>query len=118
MHSELDIGTAGFDSDFTNDFDRRIPHRLILAVGQRLCRRNRDGVAGMHAHGIDIFNRADDDDVVGQITHHLQLVFLPTKHRLFNQAFMNRRKIETARKYFHQLFAIVGKTAAGTAQRE
>ena len=27
--------------------------------------------------GIDVLDRADDDEVVGSVAHHLQLVFLP-----------------------------------------
>ena len=72
----------------------------------------------MRAHGVEIFDGADDDDVVGEIAHQLQLVFLPAEHRLFQQHFVDRREIEAAREKFQQLFAVVGDAAAGAAQRE
>ena len=72
----------------------------------------------MHAHGIEIFNGADDDDVVREIAHHLELVLLPAEHALFDQAFVHRREIETARQNLHQLFAVVGNAAARSAQRK
>ena len=53
-----------------------------------------------------------------QIAHHLELVFLPAEHALFDQRFVHRREIEAARQNLHQLFAVVGDAAAGAAQRE
>ena len=38
--------------------------RLVFAVGERLRRGDGDRVAGVHAHGIEVLDRADDDDVV------------------------------------------------------
>ncbi len=118
MHAELNIRSAGLDADLADHRDRGIAHRLIFAVGERLRRRDGDRVAGMHAHGIEVFDRADDDDVVGQIAHHLELVFFPAQHRFFDQHFVHRREIEPARQHFQQLFAVVGDAAAGAAQRE
>ncbi|KKL56967.1 hypothetical protein LCGC14_2240140, partial [marine sediment metagenome] len=39
----------------------------------------------MHAHGVDILDGADDDDVVFQVPHHLQLELLPAEHRLLDE---------------------------------
>ena len=72
----------------------------------------------MHAHGVEVFNGADDDDVVRQVAHHLQLEFLPAQHAFLDQAFMHRRKVESASQNLHQLFAVVGDAAARSAQRE
>ena len=72
----------------------------------------------MHAHGVEVFDRADDDDVVLSVAHHLQLVLFPSEHRFFDQALMHGREIEAAGEHFHQLFAVVGDAAAGAAERK
>jgi hypothetical protein len=43
---------------------RGVAHDLVLAVGERLRRRHGDRVAGVHAHGVEVLDRADDDHVV------------------------------------------------------
>ena len=98
--------------------ERAVAHHLVFAIGQRLRGRDRDGIAGMHAHGIEIFDGADDDGVVGQIAHHFQLEFLPAQRALFDQYFMHRRKIQAALQNFFQILAIVRDAAAGAAHRE
>ena len=44
-----------------------------------------DGVAGVDAHGVHILDGADDDHVVRQVAHHLQLILLPAQQRLLDQ---------------------------------
>jgi len=53
---------------------------MILTIGKRLRRRYSDGIAGVHAHRIEIFNRADDNDVVSKVAHHFELKFFPTQN--------------------------------------
>ncbi len=118
MNTKLHVRSAGLNPDFAHHQDRRVAHRLVLAIGQRLRWRDGYGISGMHAHGVHIFNRADDDDVIRKIAHHFQFVFFPSKHRLFDQALMHRRKIETARKNFNQLLAVVSETTARAAERK
>jgi hypothetical protein len=65
--------------------DRGVAHHLVLAVGERHRRRHRDRVAGVHAHRIEVLDRADDDDVVGAVAHHLELVLLPAEQRALDQ---------------------------------
>ncbi len=118
IDGELNVRAAGLDADLANDGDGGVAHRLILAVGQRLRRSDGDGVAGVHAHRIEVFDGADDDDVVRQVTHHLQFVFLPAQDRLFQQHLVHRREIEPACQQLQQLFAVVGDAAARAAERE
>ncbi len=98
--------------------DGRVAHLLVFAIGERLRRGHGDGVAGVHAHGIEVFNRANNDDVVGEVAHHLELEFLPAEHALFDQALVHRREVEAAGENLHQLFAVVGDAAAGAAEGE
>src|SRR5579864_5434739 len=118
IHAELDVRAARLHANFANNGDRGIAHRLVLAVSQSLRGRHGNRIAGMHAHGIEILNRADDDDVVLEVAHHLQLIFFPAEHRFFDQRLVHRGEIEAAGEEFHELFAIEGDAATGTAERE
>ena len=118
IDGELDVRAAGLDADFADDRDGRIAHGLVFAVGERLRGRYGDRVAGVRPHGIEVLDGADDDDVVGQVAHQLQLVLLPAEHRFFKQHFVDGREIEAAREKLKQLFAVVGDAAARAAERE
>ena len=118
IDGKLHVRSAGFDADLAHDSDGGVAHLLVLAVGERLRGRDGDGVAGVHAHGVEVLDGADDDDVVGEVAHHLELVFLPAEHALFDQALVHRREVEAAGEDLHQLFAVVGDAAAGAAERE
>ncbi len=72
----------------------------------------------MHAHGVEVFNRANDNDVVFRVAHHLELVLFPAENGFFDQALMYRRKVETTGEHFHQFFAVVGNSSARAAERE
>ena len=69
-------------------------HALIFLVGQRQRGRDRDGVAGVHAHRIDVLDGADDDGVVGAVAHDFHLEFLPAEHRFLDQHLVGRRGVE------------------------
>ncbi len=98
IHTVLNVRSAGLHADLANYLDRRVAHHLVLAIRQRLRGRHGDRIAGMHAHGVEVLDRADDDYVILNVTHHLELVFFPPEHRLFQQHFMHRRKIQSACK--------------------
>ncbi len=72
----------------------------------------------MHAHGVKVFNGADDDDVVGEVAHDLELEFFPAEHAFFNEALVHGREVEAAGEDLHHLFAVVGDAAAGAAKGE
>ena len=48
----------------------------------------------MHAHRIEIFNRADDDAVVVAVAHHLHLELFPAENRFLDQNFAGHKNIE------------------------
>ena len=115
VHRKLNVGTTGFNADFTQHRHRGVTHDLIFFVGQRLGWRDSDGVTGVDAHRIEVFDRADDDAVVVFITHHFHLVLFPADQRLINQQLFGRREIQTAGANFFKLFAVISDTAAATA---
>ena len=118
VYRELHVAAAGLHADLSDAGNSRIAHPLILAVGQRLRRCHRDRVAGMHAHGVEVLDRADDDDVVLEVADHLQLVLLPAQHTLLDQALVHRREVDPVRQNARHLLAVVCDSAARSAQRK
>ena len=82
---ELDVRAARVDADRAHDRDRRVPQLLVGLVGQRHLRRDGDRVAGVHAHRVEVLDRADDHDVVGVVAHDLQLELVPAAHRFLDE---------------------------------
>ncbi len=74
-------------------------------------------VAGMHAHRIDVLDRADDDRVVGAVADHLHLEFLPAEQGFVDQDLADRRGFEPRAADGGIVVAVVGDAAAGAAER-
>ena len=87
---ELDVAAAGIDADLADDRDRGVPHPLVFAIGERHRRRHGDRIAGVHAHRIEVLDRADDHDVVVVVAHDLELELLPPEHALLDQHLVRR----------------------------
>ena len=79
VERELDVGAAGRDADGADHRDRRVAQALQLLVGERHHGRDGHRVAGVHAHRVDVLDRADDHRVVGDVAHHLQLDLGPSR---------------------------------------
>ena len=118
VDGKLDVGAAGFHPDFPDDGDGGIPHGLVLPVGEGLGRGHGDGIAGVHSHGVDVFDGADDHHVVLEIPHHFQFEFLPAHHRLFQHHFGDHAGGQAFPGQLLQVFQIVGDAAAGAPQGE
>jgi len=67
------------------------------------------------AHGVEVLDRADDDDVVCLVSHHLELVLLPPEDRLLDEDPVDGGELEAACDDFLELFDVVGDAAAGSA---
>ena len=115
---ELNVRAAGFDADFTQHRHRGVTHDLVFFVGQGLRRRNGDGVTGVDPHGVEVFDRADDDAVVVLIAHHFHLILFPADQRFINQQLVGRREIQAAGTNLFKLFAVIGDAAAGATHGE
>ena len=72
----------------------------------------------MHAHRIEVFDRADDDDVVLRVAHHLELELFPTRDAFLNQDLAVERELETARGDLLELLQVVGDAATRATERE
>ena len=118
VEAELDVGAAGLDADLAQHRQRGVAHDLVFLVGQGQRRRDGDGIAGMHAHRIEVLDRADDDAVVVFVADHLHLVLFPAEHGFLDQHFVGRRGVEAALDDVEKLFLVVGDAAAGAAHGE
>ena len=115
---ELDVRPARVDPDRADDGDRGVAQLLVGLVGERHLRRDGHRVAGVHAHRIEVLDRADDHDVVGVVAHDLELELVPAAHRLLDQHLADRRLGEAALDLRAELLRRVGEAAAVAAERE
>ena len=118
VDGELHVGAAGLHADLAQHRDRGVAHQLVFLVGQGQRRRHGDGIAGVHAHRVDVLDRADDDAVVRPVADHLHLIFLPAEHALLDQHFGGRRGVEAGLHDLVELRAVEGDAATGAAERE
>src|SRR5207237_1131156 len=65
--------------ELDDDVGGRIAERVKGLVAERHLRRDRDRVARVHAHRVDVLDRADDDDVVLAVAHDLELELVPAE---------------------------------------
>ncbi len=70
----------------------------------------------MDAHRIDVFDRADDDRVVGFVADNLHLVFFPAQKALVDEDLAHRRGVHARAAVIFVFGAVVGHAAAGAAE--
>ena len=83
---------------------RGVSHQLVFTVREGLGGCDRDRVARVDAHHVEVLDRADDDGVVGQVAHHLHLEFFPSQNTLLDQHFVHWRQLEPAAQQRMHLF--------------
>ena len=66
----------------------------MVAVGKRLRGRDHDRIAGVHAHGVEIFHVADGDAGVSPVAHHLVLDLLPSPQGALDEDLVDWRRRE------------------------
>ena len=118
VYRELHVRAARLHADLAQDRDGGVAHHLVFAVGKRQRRGDRDAVAGMHAHRIDVLDGADDDAVVLRVADNLHLVLFPAEDGFLDQDLRRGRGFEAPLGDVHVFFAIVGDAAARAAERE
>ena len=118
IDGELHVRTAGLDPDLAQNRDRGVAHDLEFLVGQRQRRSDGDRIARVHAHRIDVFDRADDDAIVLSVAHHLHLELFPAEHALLDQHLVGRRSVDAALDDLNQFASCVGDAPARAAHGE
>ena len=69
----------------------------------------------MHAHGIDIFNKADGYHLIFRITHNLKFKLFPADNRFFYQYLSNKARGKTPTGDSAYLGNIIGHAASGSS---
>ena len=72
----------------------------------------------MHAHGVQVFDGADDNGVALLVAHDFHFEFFPAEERFFDKDFVVERCIKTAVDDGFKFFRVVGDAAASTTERE
>ena len=81
---ELDIRAAD-DLDRLDDVVGVLLQPLLELRVDRQHRRGAEGIAGVHAHRIDVLDEADGDHLVLGVAHDLELQLLPAEHGFLDQ---------------------------------
>ena len=87
----MHIAATGLDPDRVHHHPRLVTQALIFAVAQGLGGCNRDAVAGVHTHRVEVFDAAYHHKVVLAVTHHLKFIFFPAQYTLLDQDFVHGR---------------------------
>jgi hypothetical protein len=72
----------------------------------------------MHAHRIEVLDRADDDAIVFLVAHHLHLELFPAEDGFLDQDFVGGGGVDAALDDLDELGLGVGDAAAGAAHGE
>ncbi len=72
----------------------------------------------MHAHRVEVLDRADHHDVVGPVAHQFELVLLPAEDRLLQKHLGGRRMVQSGTGDQPQLGLMPGDPRSQTAHRE
>ena len=112
--SELHVGTANHADGFHNLEGLFLQFFFELLVdGEE--RGSAEGVAGMHAHRVDVFDEADGDHLVLGIAHDFDFEFFPAEDGFLDEALVRHGEFKTVRANGAEFFHVVAETAACTA---
>ena len=115
---ELHVRAARLDADLLQNRQGGGAHALVLEIGQGLRRGDGDGVARVHAHGVEVLDGAHDDAVAGAVAHDLHLVLLPALDGLLDEHLSRRGQLEALGHDLDELGLVVGHAAAGATHGE
>ena len=111
---KLDVGAAD-DADGLHDGVGLAFQPVLNLLGNGQHGGAAEGVAGVDAHGVDIFNEADGDFLALGVADYLHLQLLPADDRFFNQNLVNHGGSQAPGRDLPQLLLIVHDAAAGPA---
>ena len=114
VERELAVAAA-LDAELADYGERRGAEHLVFAVGQRQSRCDDDGVARVHADGVDILHAAYGDGAARAVAHDLELYLLPAEDVLLDQHLVYGRGVEASCGDGEHLLLAVGYAAAGAA---
>ena len=106
--------TLAHDTDVADDADGQLAELVILAVGQRLARRNDDALARVDAQRVEVLHVAHRDAVVEAVAHHLVFHLFPSLQALFHKHLRGEREGFLGQHV--QFFLIIAESGAEPSQ--
>ena len=91
---------------------------MVLFIGERLCGGYGNAVARVNAHGVEVFDGAHDDAVIGLVADYFHLKLFPAQQRFFNQQLGGGRSLQPTAANGFKFFGVVSHAATCAAQRE
>ena len=110
----LDV-CAAYDLHSVHDAIRLLLEPVNDCLVNRLHRGGAERVAGMHAHRVDVLDRADGDHLSLRIADDFEFELFPAEHALFYEHLGNRACCESARYNRAQFLDVVYQPAACAA---
>ena len=92
-----------------------VAHDLVFFVCERQSWSNCDTVACVDTHRVDVFNRADDDGVVGFVADNFHFKFFPAQKRLIDENLVHWRGVHACAAEVDIVFAVIRDAAACAA---
>ena len=117
MQRELAVAAA-LDAELGDDLERGGTKHLIVFIGEGESGRDDDGVARVHADGVEVLHRADGEHVPRAVAQHFELDLLPAADVLFDEHLRDGREHEAVVGDEAELLLVVRDAAARAAQRE
>ena len=114
--TELNVGAADHP-DPVDDPVRRVLQAFLDAGRHGQHRRGAVGVAGVHAHRVDVLDEADGDHRPLGVAYDLEFEFLPAEHRLLDQHLVDHGRRQPPSADGPQFFDVVDQAAPGAAHR-
>ena len=111
---KLYVGAADNLNAF-NDFISLLLQTLLTFLRNGEHRGGTERIAGMHAEGIDILNKADGDHVVFTVPDNFQLQLFPAENGFFHKNLSHQACLEASCAYCFQLVHVVNESAACAA---
>ncbi len=111
---ELDV-RAAYHLDGVHDVVGIFLQSLLQGFGDRHHRRGAVGVAGVHAHGVDVLDEADGDLLALGVADDLKLQLFPAGQAFLDQYLMHQAFVQAAVGDRLELFHVVDEAAAGAA---
>ena len=71
----------------------------------------------MDTHGVEVFDHANDDDVIVGVAQQFQFVLFPAQHGFFHQHLVGRGSGQAAAQGCVKFFLLVYEAPTGAAQR-
>ena len=113
---ELDVRAADH-FDGVHDVVGIFLQTFLQGFGDRHHRGGAVGVAGVHAHGVDVLDEADRDLLTFAVADDLKLQFFPAGQTFLDQDLVDQAFIQAAVGDRLELFHVVDEAAAGAAHR-